>query len=120
MNDYIRKKDALVALSGLLKDIKENPIGNGGNDFADGIWQGERSCAIEAILRIKALPAEDVKPVVHGTWIPYTEEVDGCKFIGHRCSICNEWEGFAGSCNFCPSCGADMRGEETNERNEET
>ena len=116
MSDYISRKDALVALSHLLKEIKENPIGNGGNGYADGIGQGERSCAMESILRIKELPAANVKPVVSGTWIPYTEEVDGCEFIGHRCSVCNEWEGFAGDCNFCPNCGADMRGEKGNDK----
>lgn len=57
------------------------------------------------------IPTRDVKPLGHGRWIPYTEEVDGCKFIGHRCSICNKWEGFTGDFNFCPNCGADMRGE---------
>lgn len=46
-----------------------------------------------------------------GKWMPRYDEEDYP--LGCRCSVCNETyvmpDGWA---NFCPNCGADMRGEE--------
>lgn len=52
-------------------------------------------------------PAADVRPVVRGRWIekPY--------LLGttNVCSVCGENYGMPhGKYNFCPNCGADMRG----------
>ena len=97
MSDYISREDVVSKIEHL-----RDKCGNDEMAFALN-W------AKALVIKI---PVADAKPVVHGTWIPYTEEDDdGCKYIGHRCSICNEWEGFAGDCNFCPNCGADMRKE---------
>lgn len=56
---------------------------------------------------IETLPAADVRPVVRGRWIekPY--------LLGttNVCSVCGENYGMPhGKYNFCPNCGADMRG----------
>lgn len=125
MSDYISRKDALAALSGLLKDIKEHPIGNGEDAYKDGFWEGEKACAIEAILRIKALPAEDVKPVVRGEWYDWNRyeaaqkvklDCDGNVTYSAFCSVCGDWltasDEYAVRGRFCPNCGADMREEE--------
>ena len=116
-DDYISRKDVLKALSGLLKDIKENQIGDGASPYLDGIWKGEQACAIEAILRIKKLAAADVKPVVRGKWDDQSVEAY------RRCSECgcyiecnNPFLFGIGKCNFCPNCGADMRGEKGNDK----
>lgn len=58
---------------------------------------------------MQRIPAEDVRPVVRGEWIDYKDE--------HQCSICRDvvvidypvWE--RERYDFCPNCGADMRGE---------
>lgn len=55
---------------------------------------------------IEDAPTVDAKPVVHGEW----------DFIGDydsRCSVCGEEYciGPNEDYNFCPNCGADMRGE---------
>ena len=52
-------------------------------------------------------PSGDVRPVVRGRWIekPY--------LLGttNVCSVCGENYGMPhGKYNFCPNCGADMRG----------
>lgn len=53
-------------------------------------------------------PAADVRPVVLGTWKQNEElTVNACSECGYSFS----YEGYAAFFNFCPCCGADMRGE---------
>ena len=48
--------------------------------------------------------AEDVKPVARGKWIHFSR--------GDQCSECGYDTGkYEEGRNFCPNCGADMRGE---------
>lgn len=74
-----------------------------------------RSSAIERIERgvyrqylIENIPAADVRPVVRGKWISKS-----CS-IAHECSACGTLQHWACTprYNFCPSCGADMRGKD--------
>lgn len=55
---------------------------------------------------IKDAPAADVAPVVHGRWIA---DGDGYHWT-YNCSICAWKDGypFNERHNFCPSCGARM------------
>ena len=55
------------------------------------------------------LPIADVQPVKRGRW----ELIDGQeKWIqGYTCSECGQVV-VTYECNFCPNCGADMRGDE--------
>ena len=59
---------------------------------------------------VDALPAADVKPVVHGKWvassIPCEEYV--CSNCGGACWY-YDYQGKVARSNFCPNCGADMR-----------
>ena len=61
---------------------------------------------------IKEAPAEDVVQVVHAYWIPQKENYE-FKEAWMKCSACgypvSRW---TGNTNFCPNCGADMRGEQ--------
>lgn len=60
---------------------------------------------------IAGLPAADVKPVIHGRWIVDREcgndVMSGEKMV--ICSVCDKGV-FYGKTNYCPNCGADMRG----------
>lgn len=88
----------------------------------------EREAALHAILgepteshypswyaeRIKALPAADVAPVVHGHWIWHEEEFEyecsacHCRFdYNHTFEIFDHGFQYA---NHCPVCGAKMDG----------
>ena len=88
----------------------------------------EREAALHAILgepteshypswyaeRIKALPAADVVPVVHGHWIWHEEEFEyecsacHCRFdYNHTFEIFDHGFQYA---NYCPNCGAKMGG----------
>lgn len=54
---------------------------------------------------LSKLPAADVRPVVRGKWIKNGWSI--------RCSEC--WHDMPFSVrNYCPNCGADMRGGEDN------
>lgn len=67
-----------------------------------------RSCGIDDMLGdIEEYPAADVKPVVRGEW----EEIDyeGVGFLHYECPFCGEHSFYKP--NYCPNCGADMRGE---------
>lgn len=63
---------------------------------------------------LDAAPTVDVREVVHGKWI--SQECNDYHDY-YTCSICGEpWTTLAGTpqdneMNFCPVCGADMRGE---------
>lgn len=55
---------------------------------------------------IKAIPAADVAPVVHGLWVEHLDEME--------CSVCKrQWnycDNDTNTFNFCPNCGAKMDG----------
>ena len=90
-------------------------LGTGARNMTDYI---ERKAAFDAaqehfcdsartLEAIETLPAADVRLVVRGRWIekPY--------LLGttNVCSVCGENYGMPhGKYNFCPNCGADMRG----------
>lgn len=63
----------------------------------------------DAKRRLGDIPSADVQPVVHGHWIQNYETDDGRQL---RCSECGMvyWVGKGRDGNYCPNCGADMRG----------
>ena len=64
-----------------------------------------------AVNRLRVFPAAEVEPVRHGQWIDCVDDY-ACDYI--RCSACGaEYASWLDECthtNFCPECGADMRG----------
>ena len=64
--------------------------------------------------RIDKIPTADVRENVRGEWIEHKPLSFGkiIKGLGNvfECSVCGE-EVNCEPCNFCPNCGADMRGE---------
>lgn len=72
-------------------------------------WQGnvEPPCdTCKEPDNFRSIPAADVRPVVRGKWI-----YEG--FMTVKCSNCNEYFHELEGDNFCPNCGADMRGEKS-------
>ena len=49
-------------------------------------------------------PSADVRPAVWGRWLHETE------IEGHACGECSACHKIRVIDNFCPNCGADMRG----------
>ena len=56
---------------------------------------------------IDSIPAADVVEVRHGQWIAVTLGDMRCSCCGGVYGVCG---GLMGDYNFCPNCGADMRG----------
>lgn len=56
---------------------------------------------------IKLLPTADVKPIVRGEWLCDYEDI-----LPH-CSKCESRWTNSKNMNFCPTCGADMRKEQS-------
>jgi hypothetical protein len=108
MTDYISREAAIKAMDSLLHqnflcvpDSVAQAAATAG--YMDGVK--------DADIRLRSVPAADVRPVVRGKWIMTTE-----RFAPERiCSSCkcrfpvSAGEGITEVLNFCPNCGADMR-----------
>lgn len=57
---------------------------------------------------VSNFPTADVKPVVRGEWKDVNENQNVKRFDHYECSICHMR--YAGDYNYCPYCGAEMRG----------
>ena len=90
MSDYIKREDAIETIYKLREHFK--------------CWDTDDDIAIKNTLN--AIPPADVRENVRGEWIfPYGDK----KY--KRCSVCGSvFYSIPYNTNFCPSCGADMRG----------
>lgn len=100
MAEYINRKAAILRIKQYCMDAID--AGRYSLDTVDGCVELENG--------IKALPAADVVPVVHGRWI-------GAPLCGNdncRCSACGSWHNIhVNLCGdpmqkYCPECGAKM------------
>ena len=96
MAEYI-DKEAATALAPLPKELREYQTANLDDAFEYGYDF--------AIGQIDAIPAADVKPVVRGKWEHFGSDVFRCSGCGYGIQPWNI------GVNFCPNCGADMKGE---------
>ena len=89
--------------------------------LSDRINSIDKGMFLSGILQvIDEQPEDDVRENVHGEWV--RKEVDRrihgvyCKAPNWMCSECKKWWFHNGAMlrynNFCPNCGADMRGSE--------
>ena len=62
----------------------------------------------EALGVLSGQPTADVRENVRGEWIDFSMSIKGVPT--EACGVCGEWSLGMGK-NFCPNCGADMRGE---------
>ena len=59
---------------------------------------------------LNKVPTIDAEPVRHGKWVFNPSDALEAMFAKPKCSECG-FESADGG-NYCPNCGADMRGEE--------
>ena len=98
------------SLTDIIKTLDEMIAECHGADY-NGLFKARNAIA--------ALPDADVKPVVRGEWIGYPECLKYTNAYSDDhivCSACEEcFSILDNDCvrfNFCPNCGADMRGEQ--------
>lgn len=95
MNDLVSRQAAIEAI----KELESS------EDFS---FNNALICAMNNIAELP--PAADVRPVVCGRW---KDAIQSCHDSPHvKCSVCGEyyWSYFK-KFNYCPKCGADMKGE---------
>lgn len=110
MNDYISREAALQALCEAVH--AEDEYIPCRNQILSCQWKGTR--LQEYAEKILAIPAADVRPVVHGKLIHETidthSSITGKVYLPPAiCSICGSC--FITNVNFCAYCGADLREE---------
>ncbi len=94
MNTYIKKEDI------------------GLTDFEIISCNGNYKVALKLLLdKIEGLPAADVREVKRGHWMNQRADSEMCSACGSRFYISALFAvGINDEPNFCPNCGADMRG----------
>ena len=103
MADYIDKNDLREYISGYIKSCNGKPT------YTD------MDAMVGIIDLLEAMPAADVQPVKCGHW-DYSEKENGeCEW--YFCSECDSpaeqlYTDEPLLSEFCPHCGADMRGEQ--------
>ena len=68
------------------------------------IHQPNTTRIVLSVVAIDDIPAADVRPVEHGEW-EHIGDLEWDVFICNKCKMANTDDS-----NFCPNCGADMRG----------
>ncbi len=110
MSDPIDREQALSAF-----DTDDNKLVIRGSENADAVEQYLK----KVMGKIENLPSAQPKPK-RGKWI-YCEDSTADSVDGYRCDQCGffvPWDythksiDYIKDYNFCPNCGADMRGEQ--------
>ena len=116
MTDYISREAAIEAIeeTDWYHQNKNKDMVHGANSSEHQAWYREQ----DVYAAIKSIPAADVRPVVRGRWEKkITGKPESGGTLGYFvCSVCScrVWAtALDGKLNFCPNCGADMRGEQT-------
>lgn len=106
--DLIRRSDAIKAIASLHILADEEKIFKVYADNPHSMTTDFEGTLIDAINAIKSIPTIEPKK---GKWILHPDDLFPAEST-MECSVCHEHEFFS-LCNenFCPNCGADMRGE---------
>ena len=97
MDKLIRKKQLIADF----RELQETLVA-AGHPFLAG-------CLNSAIELVEKQPTVDAVEVVHGRWESTTEQDEFGEMDFFKCSVCGQLRWF--ETNYCPNCGADMRGE---------
>jgi len=102
MAEYITKEQAIQSLNAkinftIVSDLDFSLYKREMQEFANQITEAQEK-------EIKALPTEDVAPVIHAKWI-IEMWINKEHYI---CSNCNHVINFEPCYHYCPMCGAKM------------
>ena len=95
-------------INGAIKEFEDNPYRyeNVSIESADIAIDCMRSCILD---KRKVKKISDVQPVKRGKWMSIGNQYEWLKT--YTCSECRH-SIVTYKCNYCPDCGADMRGED--------
>lgn len=112
MNDLIRKSDLIDWLRGKKYITVDETSDIMSEDFEiKHRWELSRNCFInDTIKYIQEQPTIEAELVVHGEWVPHNRMTRSPLVVNYACSECGK-DGH--KTNFCPNCGARMKGVET-------
>lgn len=96
MDDYIKREDAL-------SEMAKAECGLEYEECTD--------CSCSYICRIRDIPSADVRENVRGEWMPDLDYDGEDEWLIWECSNCGQLT--ESQTNFCPYCGADMRGDKS-------
>ena len=117
MNDLISRQAAIDVLNVLCQEHRYKIPGKGETySQYNEAWQDALDRAEGAIFNLpSAQPAVDAEPVRYGHWIEHHEPFTWMGYSYWSCSECGFECGYEKDIrfrtNYCPNCGADMRGE---------
>lgn len=117
MAEYIERESAVAVI--LEKQKELCPVGLYGRSHAYGSDREKYDNWDEIIDALENIPAADVSPVVHGKWVdndahPIAQDHG---MVSGKCSVCGLYSGLwyvNRPYNFCPFCGAKMKGDNEN------
>ena len=100
MAEYISREAAMLEIDAADFVIDDNFEGGATLLYCDDV-----------VDRLSAIPAADVRPVIHAQWVRSEDADDGyCSNCKCDMPMCREdWEWKYCETDYCPNCGADMR-----------
>ena len=103
MADYIDRQKAIDLIAEKQRSLC--PPGRWGRSQVYGSDRDEYDSLEEAMDQLENIPAADVAPVVHGSWVE-----DMSKTIPTaKCSVCEKvFQAYYKDYQYCPRCGAKM------------
>lgn len=113
MAEYIEREAALKRLQMQLLNLEIDQDKGDYSELCEN--RGARDALDEAIYDIRTLKAADVQPAKRGKWLIKENHFHSCGIMlyaecsccGHTCSTTESEHN-----NYCPNCGADIRGDE--------
>ena len=96
-DEYIRLDTTIMGINGL---INEAPTGS----------QARALFCVKDMIYDQQRYVSEMKPVKRGRWIFTEKLILGNPYGSYKCSECMYHVPYED--NYCPNCGADMRGEE--------
>lgn len=101
----------LISRSALKEEIESLRVMVTGLRSGKGVLAEYAKHYKESVLKlIDEAQTVEAKPVVRGEWVEFDIDYGGIPTVGYQCSECGQSNGFL--TDFCPNCGADMRGGE--------
>jgi hypothetical protein len=106
MDDYISREAEIQFFNDWVDDLDKQINDSVNCPHLRSDYKVCKTQLLDCIHAIKEMPAADVRPVVRAKWVDVGPDMT-CSACGFSCD--DPW--YLAEANYCPNCGADMRGE---------